>query len=270
MSDSDNTDIAGQSPPGEGLPPALHAPLLVVSPLWLAQFAPAVEGRDEEHPSPFIPSLHDADGGEFYVAAITLPYRADGERAVRASHLALRLCAIGVRRVIAMLSDGPGVAAVAAVAEAPGALMEDAGSPRACARLAAAIGVAPTSWPATAAGRLDILLALLDAAGIHPDAPARSARLMAYSLGINGSGQVLVPLLATEAELSGRLAGFGAGVDLATLLTLKGVPKLLSTAEIDALPTGRTDILGLFREAALALIRYRTPPSPVSTGDDGA
>ncbi len=64
--------------------------------------------------------------------------------------------------------------------------------------------------------------------------------------------------------------GIGTGMELATLLTSEGMPHLLSRAELDAVPTGRTDILALFREAALAVIRCRTSITSTAEEHDAA
>jgi hypothetical protein len=108
---------------------------------------------------------------------------------------------------------------------------------------------------------------LLHAAGHHPRASARVARLFAYALAIN-SEAVPVPLTGEELIRVGRVAGFGAEARSPGVVAGDAWPMHLGAEERAALPDD-TAVRALFREAgrALARIAPAAPDASAPTGD---
>ena len=159
--------------------PRWRDPIVVVGENWLRRFvpkqaAPAVEG--------VTPGVRDGDEADvrLYVARLPVNRAETTTRVVRLVHSDLRLVALTTTRAIGMASDGEAVAAIVGVTEVPGFLHDDGGSPAAVAQLATGLGVASgETWPTEPGERVRLLVAALQAAGAHPDAPARAARLAA-------------------------------------------------------------------------------------------
>jgi hypothetical protein len=222
--------------------------LVVVSSAAVAHFVPL--GTDTR-----VLASSDTDDGEFLVARLLRGAIHDGDLVVRRfDHAGLRVLGAAASRLLAFASDGPSVAAVLGIPEAAVALMEDGGTMTAAARVAASIGLVPHGgWPEDEAGRVALLLRMLHAAGHHPHAPARTARLAAYMLAVNGE-HVPVPLTDDEMIRVGRVAGFGAEALHPGFTLAEAWPQHLGLEERAAMPD-EPAVHGLFREAARALAR---------------
>jgi hypothetical protein len=208
-----------------------------------------------------MPASCNPDDGVVLVARLPLGVvRSDDIIVGRFDHASLRVVGAAAARLIALTSDGPALAAALGVPETTVTLAEDGGIATAVARVALAVGLAPhAGWPEEEAGRLAILLRLLNASGHHPGAPARMARLFAYALAINAE-PVPVSLTGDELIRTGRVAGFGAEA-LAAGFALDGAwPAHLSAEERAAMPDEAV-VRALFCEAARALARI-APATP--------
>ncbi|MFC7738648.1 hypothetical protein ACFQX4_23225 [Roseomonas sp. GCM10028921] len=262
------TTPAPATPTGTAPPamtgPRWRDPIVVVGEDWLRRFVPQQAEPVVEGVTPGTRGGDEADA-RLYVARLSVNRGDATIRVVRLVHPDLRLVALTTTRVIGMASDGEAVAAIVGVTEAPGFLHDDGGSPAAVAQLAVRLGIASgETWPAEPGERVRLLVAALQAAGAHPDAPARAARLAAWSLALHADPDLPVPSSPEELAIYGRLAGVGADAVGVEPQTGEGWQARLSPAELVALPRGEEAIQRLFREAAEALASRIAAEAPSS------
>ncbi|MBB5696509.1 hypothetical protein [Muricoccus pecuniae] len=196
----------GSVPPAEQHGSHWRDPILVVGRDWLGQFAPT---QDTGLPSAEMPDGSNEEEDRHLFAARLRSSPGTGRPPIaRLTHPELRRLALMASCLLAWTADGQAVAALVGVPEASTSrLHDDVGSARAVARLAVTLGVAPDPWPAEMPERVRLLLTVLHLGGGHPDAPARPARLAAWSLALNADANAPIPLSTAESHLYARMAG---------------------------------------------------------------